>query len=123
MTHHRVLMTAAGILLLSGCTALREPVPVEALPAIAEPRAHYQVWSHGSPRILIALRTTADTLSGVPYWKPPACDSCRVAISRSAVDSVRITALDPNKSLLAAIIITPLVVLMMAFRGMGGPGS
>ena len=123
MTRHRILVITGGILLLSGCTALREPVPIEALPTIAEPRAQYQVWGHGSPQVLIALRTTADSLSGVPYWKPPTCDSCRVAIPRSAVDSVRITALDPNKSLLAAIIIAPLVFLMMAFQGMGGPGS
>ena len=79
MTRHRILVITGGILLLSGCTALREPVPIEALPTIAEPRAQYQVWSHGSPQVLIALRTTADSLSGVPYWKPPTCDSCRVA--------------------------------------------
>ena len=30
-----------------------------------------------------------DTVSGVPYLEPPECDSCRVALSRSAVDSIR----------------------------------
>jgi hypothetical protein len=29
-------------------------------------------------------------VSGVPFHLPPECDSCRVAVARSAVDSMRV---------------------------------
>lgn len=32
----------------------------------------------------------ADSLSGVPFVRSPECDSCRRAVARSAVDSVRL---------------------------------
>ena len=111
------------ILLLAGCTSLRSTVPLERVATEAEPRTPYQVWSGGSPQVLISLQVSADSVSGVPYWKSPACDSCRVALPRSAVDSIRRRGFDPNKSLLATIIITPLIVLWAAFEGMGGGGS
>lgn len=112
-----------GLVLLGGCTSLRSTVPLEQVATEAAPRTKYQVWSGGSPQVLIALRVTADSVSGVPYWMPPACDSCRVALPRSAVDSIRQRGFDPNKSLLATIIITPILVLWAAYEGMGGGGS
>jgi hypothetical protein len=37
-----------------------------------------------------ALVIGADSISGVPYVRPPGCDSCRVALPRAEVDSVRL---------------------------------
>ena len=31
-----------------------------------------------------------DSVSGVPFHLPPECDSCRVTVARSAVDSMRL---------------------------------
>ncbi len=31
-----------------------------------------------------------DSVSGIPFRKPPDCDSCRVRIERAEVDSLRI---------------------------------
>jgi hypothetical protein len=38
---------------------------------------------------LHAVRLSNDSLSGVPFVKPPDCDSCRVSLPRDAVDSLR----------------------------------
>lgn len=35
------------------------------------------------------MRVAADSISGVPFMRPTTCDSCRVALPRTAVDSVR----------------------------------
>jgi len=107
------------LLLLAGCTSLRKSTPIETLSLAGTSRDKYQVWTHGLAHVLIAVRLDQDTLSGVPYWKPPACDSCRLAIPRTTVDSVRVKSFDPNRTLLLGIILTPIVVLMYAFRGMG----
>jgi len=37
-----------------------------------------------------ALVIAADSISGVPFTSSPGCDSCRVAVPRAAVDSVRL---------------------------------
>lgn len=37
-----------------------------------------------------ALVVATDSISGVPFTRPPACDSCRVAVPRALVDSVRL---------------------------------
>lgn len=118
----RPLLALLG-LLIAGCTSLRSTVPLERVAAEAEPRTRYQVWSGGTPQVLISLRVSTDSVSGIPYWRSPACDSCRVALPRAAVDSIRQRGFDPNKSLLATIILTPIIVLWAAFEGMGGGGS
>jgi hypothetical protein len=94
---------------------------METIPAAAAQRDRYQVWAGGKARVLIALRSNSDSLSGVPSWMPPACDSCRVTFARSAIDSVRVSAFDPNKTLLLGIVLTPIIYVMIAFRGMGDP--
>jgi len=32
----------------------------------------------------------SDSVFGVPFWKPTNCDSCRIGIARSDIDSVRV---------------------------------
>lgn len=79
----------AGLLLLTaGCGAGWRWVPppwTEQLPS----RQQVQVWSGGEVRRWHAIRIVGDTVSGVPYVEPPDCDSCRVSLPRSAVDSIR----------------------------------
>lgn len=81
---------AALLLLLGtgGCGAgwRRVPPPwAEQLP----PRQQAQVWTGSESRRWHAVRIVGDTVSGVPYLEPPECDSCRVALNRSVVDSIR----------------------------------
>ena len=108
-------------MLVAGCHSLRLKLPLDALPEGADPRTQYQVWSGGASQRLIALRVTDDSVSGVPYWKSPECDSCRVGMPRTAVDSIRGPGFDPNKTLVLGLVLAPIIILMYAFRGMGDP--
>ena len=49
-----------------------------------------EVWHQGRAERWHAVVLTADSVSGIPYLLPPSCDSCRVALTRTAVDSVRL---------------------------------
>lgn len=60
-----------------------------AAPTKLPSRQQVEVWQVGRVQRLHAVRLTDDSLSGVPFVKPPDCDSCRVAVPLSAVDSLR----------------------------------
>lgn len=75
-------------LLQAGCGAGWHTTPMapRSLPA----RQQAQLWTAGSPLRWHALVIAADSISGVAYTRSPSCDSCRVAVSRQAVDSIRL---------------------------------
>lgn len=52
-------------------------------------RRQVQVWHTGGLLRLHAVRSTGDSVSGVPYLKAPTCDSCRVSVPWGEVDSLR----------------------------------
>jgi hypothetical protein len=54
-----------------------------------QPRQQVQVWHDDRFERWHALVLGADSVSGVPAWRAVACDSCRVALPRPAVDSLR----------------------------------
>lgn len=60
--------------------------PERQLPA----RQQVQLWSGHQTRVLHAVLLGLDSVSGVPFHLPPACDSYRVVVARSAVDSMRL---------------------------------
>ena len=76
-------------LMLAACGAgwhrLDDLTP-RALPA----RDQLQLWIGPRTRVLHAVIIGPDSLSGISAHLPPECDSCRVAIARSAVDSMRL---------------------------------
>lgn len=82
----RDLVPVLGGLWLSGCagTWARAPLTEGALPR----REHVQVWTGRQSRDWHAVRITTDSISGVPFFQHPDCDSCRVSVPRAAVDSV-----------------------------------
>lgn len=113
---------ALGVGLVAGCYSFRRDVPLETIPAAdSATRDRYQVWSHGSSQVLWSLRRAPDTLSGVPYWKDPACDSCRVRIPIGEVDSVRVTAFDGNRTLGFAILMTPVILIAIFVTALSDP--
>jgi hypothetical protein len=59
------------------------------MPGAVAPDAKAQVWSHGAEAEWHALRSSADSISGIPSNLSMKCDSCRRALSRTDVDSVR----------------------------------
>jgi hypothetical protein len=77
------------VLAAGGCAAgwrRAEPLAPRPLPA----RQQVQVWAFGQVRQLHGVIIGADSLSGIPFFKPLACDSCRVGIRQAEVDSLRI---------------------------------
>jgi hypothetical protein len=63
--------------------------PSELLPGPLNPRQQVQVWRHATPSRWHAVVVSPDTISGIPFLQPITCDSCRVALSRTEVDSLR----------------------------------
>jgi hypothetical protein len=58
-------------------------------PGSLSPRQQVQVWSGGTARRWHAVQVGADSISGIPFIQATTCDSCRIALPRAAVDSVR----------------------------------
>ncbi len=72
----------------AACGAGWRPIPVAA-PSDLPPRQQVQVWRRGEALQLHGLRLTEDSVSGIPYLQPLTCDSCRIAIPRTEMDSLR----------------------------------
>jgi hypothetical protein len=88
----RLLRPVAVFLLLGmvlDCAGAPERVVMPPAPASFKPRQELEVWQGREAITLHGVRITGDSLTGVPAWKPPACDSCRVAVPVSAIDSIR----------------------------------
>src|SRR3954464_8916511 len=72
----------------SGCGAgwhRIDPLPPGSLPK----RQQVQVWQNEQKVQLHAVKLDGDSLSGVPYVQPPDCETCRVSVPSTEVDSVR----------------------------------
>jgi hypothetical protein len=48
-----------------------------------------QVWQHGQVLRWHAVQVTTGTITGVSFLQPITCDTCRAALPRAAVDSIR----------------------------------
>ena len=82
-------VAVAGLCFVNACGAgwHREEVgPEGQLPE----RQQVQVWTGQRSRVLHAVRMGPDSLTGVPFHLPSDCDSCRVALPRGTVDSIRL---------------------------------
>ena len=75
-------------LLHAGCGAGWRTTPLT--PGPLPPRQQAQVWTGWHVLRWQGLVVASDSISGVPFTRSPACDSCRVAIPRGSVDSVRL---------------------------------
>lgn len=88
-TRRRAIAAAvAATLLISGCSAQWRRVPVATSGAYPA-RQRLQVYHERRVEDWHSVRLGADSISGVPFFRPPTCDSCRVALPRTQVDSVR----------------------------------
>jgi hypothetical protein len=75
-------------LLLSGCTARWHAID-KAVVAGLPTRQQVQVWSGNRTYQWHAVVLRSDSLTGIPFYRPTACDSGRVAIPWAHVDSMR----------------------------------
>lgn len=85
----------------AGCFRAPERVAVPAALTSFKPRQQIEVWQGREAITLHSVRIVGDFLTGVSAWKPPDCDSCRVTIPISRIDSIR-TVHNERAGLLAA---------------------
>jgi hypothetical protein len=83
------IAVVTGLAVLSASCGAGWHRPAQVEPDPLAPRQQVEVWSGGSARRWHAVRIGSDSISGVPFMRPADCDSCRVAVPRAAVDSVR----------------------------------
>lgn len=107
---HRVVAGSLAVtLLLSACSTGWRRIPIEG--SLALPRQQEaQVWRAGHASRMHGLVVLADSLRGIPFPQPLSCDSCRVAIPRAEVDSVRVFESDVSMS--QVVLITGFVAAM-----------
>ncbi|HTY05820.1 MAG TPA: hypothetical protein VMC86_04830 [Gemmatimonadales bacterium] len=109
----------AGAFLLSACGAGWHRTDL-VVPNTKSPRQQVEVWQGDSARRWHAVRVSDDSVSGIPFLRPIDCDSCRIAIARASVDSVRLG--DPVGGFwlgVAAFVVVPALVVAWIFRDLG----
>jgi hypothetical protein len=84
----RVLLTGL-ILGEPACTVGPRRVELPT-PQPLGPRQQLEVWRGRQAHTLHAVVQTRYSLSGVPVHRPPDCDSCRVTLALTDIDSVRV---------------------------------
>ena len=90
-------------------------------PTSLDPGQQVQVWQ-GTTRIqLHAVRVDRDSISGVPFQKPRECDSCRVSLPSSTIDSLR--AGNPTAAFLKSIGLTLGIWLTIGLLTYGAGGD
>ena len=108
-----VLVRTAAFFLL-GCA----PVPQRLsapFPAALPPRQELAVWTDDSVVHLHGIRFQRDSLTGVSILRPPSCDSCRVGLPLTAVDSLITASSERDAIILAALPVLALLAFGVAF--------
>jgi hypothetical protein len=85
-----------GLPLTGACTAWTR-AGADLTPPIPERRA-VQVWTDTGSTELHGVLLLPDRISGVRLWHSPRCDSCRIAVVRAAIDSIRVRAYSPRRT-------------------------
>jgi hypothetical protein len=110
-------MLLAALMLIQGCGAGWHQ-PAEVDPVTFKPRQQVQVWRDATFDRWHGVVVSPDTISGIPFRAPLNCDTCRVALPRAAVDSIRLG--DPvagfwkSTGLAVGIMMTPLALACIA---------
>jgi hypothetical protein len=76
------------LVLVNGCGAGWRRTPDLGLGPLPR-RQQAQIWHEGRSERWHAVDVRVDSVSGVPFVQDPACEGCRIALPRAAVDSVR----------------------------------
>ena len=96
------------------------PVPPPYPPTVPA-RTVLRLYRANAATDLHAIQWTRDSVSGIPYFQPLACDTCRVVFARTAVDSVTQVQGREGLSMLAAAL--PFALLAGAAAMLSGQGD
>ena len=99
---------------LTCCTPWSRTRP--PFPAEYPTRRQVKVWTATQSVRLHSVRFRNDTLSGVPFTLPPDCDSCRVSLAMTAIDSIQTGGSDTGPILLAMTPIAIVVLLLLTIH-------
>lgn len=106
--------TSCAILLLAmslaGCTHWKRDDSVLLQP-IPE-RYQVEINASGMRVVGVGVRVDSQNVSYVKYFEDPACDSCRAVIPRASIDSIRVSALSPQRNLLLLASIVAFIYLV-----------
>lgn len=111
-----LLTLVAGTSACGGGWHRLDDLTPRALPA----RAQVQVWQGGRATVLHAVKLESETLRGVPYIKPPTCDSCRLYLPLERVDSLRVGSKERGFFGTVGWVFAISAVWGYLFRGVGG---
>ena len=94
MRHSILPVMGLLLVLTAGCYAGSHAGPWELeemiVPGNLPREQHVKIWSGDTVFRWHAVIYTRDSITGIPYTMPVTCDSCRIALARSAVDSIRV---------------------------------
>ena len=117
---HRVVVRAGLFMALGAsgaCSSWRSNSG--ALTQNLAPRAQVEIWVAGRGTVVHAVRVVRDTLIAVPFWQPPACDSCAMRVPVAQVDSVRTRQPAPGRTIaLAAVLAAIVIVAVVVVEGL-----
>jgi hypothetical protein len=116
-THRLALRCALPFslsLAATGCGAGWRTVPAP-LPERFEKRQAIEAWTRGQPIRLHGVTLSPDSITGIRLYSPLDCDSCRVALPRAEVDSLRSG--DPVAGLLGSASMAILALLGLIYFG------
>lgn len=104
---------------LGPCAGAPRVVPLTPAP-IFKPRQQVEVWGGDQTTTLHAVRVVEDEVTGVAYWKPVDCDSCRVSIPLEGVDSIRAVAGERSAIVVVASAVAAAAVVLIVWRASEG---
>ena len=104
----------AMLLLLPGCAGPRRVDPIS--PGIMPARQMVEVWRGRRAVTLHGVEIEERELTGIPYFKPVQCDSCRLTIPLDQVDSLNIVSGDENALLGTGMVIGTFLTVLLAWR-------
>mgnify|MGYP003465727167 CR=1 FL=1 len=101
------------------CAAGPQRVALSPAPTF-RPRQQVEVWRQGKATTLHAVKIAGDGLSGIPYWRPIDCDTCRISVDLGTVDSLRTVEGEKSAIIVATLPIVALAVVLLTWRATEG---
>jgi hypothetical protein len=107
----RAALAFALATVLPGCSAWHRLDEGLAQPRAARDRV--QLWIGTRAYEVRSVSVRGDSVSAVPSWQPPTCDSCRLHFALADVDSVRAQDTSGGTILIGGVAVVALIILYL----------